>query len=328
MDNENNVIKDENKIEKETAIEENVTKEKTDENSKNETIENIEEKENSKIEENNTQENELNSEKEEVNKEEKTFEPSLKVEFDAKNGRYAIKVKEIPNNIPLFSTSIGNTINYLDADKVKELRRPLTKTYLVAKYKLDPKDLSKVDYNLVTIMVLFDKKKNMKKLDAYIDALKEKYIDKSDINEYLDSKGLSISYDLRGLYTNKDIEQSTKREIMKFANLDNSVGVANVRKDFLTSILEKIDERKQESERRKIMALPEPSLDISEEENKQRKEFYNRLNVDIKEQETKSKDIDSKEQTVESKNIDTIDEKNIEIKPKEVKEEDNDEQDK
>ena len=316
MDNENKVIEDENKIEQETTIEENLTKEKNDENSKNEIIENVEEKEDNKIEKTNSQENELDSEKEETNKKEETFEPSLKVEFDAKNGRYAIKVKEIPNNIPLFSTSIGNTINYLDADKVKELRRPLTKTYLVAKYKLDPKDLSKVDYNLVTIMVLFDKKKNMKKLDAYIDALKEKYIDKSDINEYLDSKGLSISYDLRGLYTNKDIEQSTKREIMKFANLDNSVGVASVKKDFFTSILEKIDERKQESERRKIMALPESSLDISEEENEQRREFYNRLNVD------------SKEQVTESKSTDIKDKENIENKIDGFNEKENDEQDK
>lgn len=154
----------------------------------------------------------------------------ISIKFNAKQGCFITQDEE--------DLKIGKK-QKIKVDEISTENKEKLKQYVIKQYSLDNEAVQKLDMNVVAILHVYDKNKDSNKMEKYIEIVSKE--NKEPAKSKLRDNGISINYDMRGLYRNKKLEKQTKRELMNFANVSKENGVAEVRKDIRTYISEKID---------------------------------------------------------------------------------------
>lgn len=178
----------------------------------------------------------------------------ISIKFNAKKGCFITQDEEDLKTGKKQEIYV-NEISTEDREKLKQ--------YIVRQYSLDNKAIQKIDMNVAAILCVYDKNKESNKLEKYIEVLSKE--NKEPAKSKLRDNGITISYDMRGLYKNKQLEKQDKRELMSFANASKESGVSEVKKDIRTSIYEKIDSLFQKFENRKTKKIESPKT-VKEED--------------------------------------------------------------
>lgn len=222
----------------------------------------------------------------------KKEERKISIKFNAKKGYFITQDEEGFKSGEEQKVYV-NEISDEDKEKLKR--------YISKQYSLDSKTMKKIDMNVAAILCVYDKNKESDKLKKYVETLSKE--SKEPIKSKLRDNGITINYDMRGLYRNKKIEKQDKRELMKFANESKANGVGEVKKDIRTIIYEKIDNLFQKIENKKVKKL-EAAKEVKQEVKKENKKEENdkdkvRFAYRVSEEEMKKENSEMKKATDE-----------------------------
>ena len=168
------------------------------------------------------------------------------IKFDAKKGCFITADENgIENGQP----------KEIHVSQISKENREKLKQYISKAYEIDDETMEYIDMYAVSIMAVYDRNKGTNKLDSYIKTIMtedENLTDKARLSQ----KGITIDYDMRGLYRNENLDRETQRDLMNTANKNKEIEVSYVKKDLRTRIFEKIDKHiLQRIERFKIARL-------------------------------------------------------------------------
>ena len=212
----------------------------------------------------------------------------ISIKFDAEKGCFITQDEK----------DMGS--NFAQEIKMKDIlpeEKQKLKKFIKEKYQLDDKNMKKIDMNVASILVVYDRNKNDTKLHEYV---KTMMIDKNEIfyKEELGNKGISIEYDMRGLYSNKELDIETKRELMNTANRNDMLSIGKVKKGLFTTIQEKLDKyifRRREKE--KILKLKKGENSSPKSKKEETKDFKEQIDKE---------NFKSKEEIIEKETTDKI----------------------
>lgn len=218
----------------------------------------------------------------------KKIDRKMAIKFNAKRGYFIIQDEEDLKTGKKQKVYVSD-ISAEDKEKLKQ--------YISKQYSLDNKAMKKIDMNVAAILCVYDKNKESDKLKKYVEILSKE--NKEPIKSKLRDNGITINYDMRGLYRNKKIEKQDKRELMKFANESKANGVGEVKKDIRTIIYERIDNLFQKVENKKIKKLDISKEDKQDVKKKVEQEDKVRFSYKVSEEEMKKENDEMQKTTDE-----------------------------
>lgn len=117
---------------------------------------------------------------------------------------------------------------------------PVDKNVIAEKMNVPIQKLKNMNSDIVRILRKFDKINGTHKLRQYRKTIIKTALSKKEMKERMNSIGIQIDYDLRGLYEKDKYTPTEIQEILQNANNAKQVGSGSVKKGIITTIREKV----------------------------------------------------------------------------------------
>ena len=125
-------------------------------------------------------------------------------------------------------------------------REDVVKKFICREMKINQDELGYIDTSIVSVWMGYDDKYGTDETTKYIQSILN-----PDMTKESQNSG-KITYNMKGLYSNKNISKEDKQKLLEYANYAQEFNVANVKKGFIASITERITNTIKRSNNNKL----------------------------------------------------------------------------